>query len=219
MTKPRRSRDRQDYYYWEAKKRGYRSRAAFKLLQMNKTFKLIREGDTVLDLGASPGGWSQVCRELGARVVAVDLNPMNPIDGVTFIEGDINDDRTLEKIMNVHPKYDAVICDAAPKITGHWSIDHMRSVELVMSAFRIAKITLKPGGNFVVKMFQGEETQKVFREMKPFFRFKKFHSPRASRKRSAEIYFIGKGFKYKVTYAFLTEDRRNTEDLREIAEE
>ncbi len=200
MPKPRRTQDRQDYYYWEAKKRGYRSRAAFKLIQMNKTFKLIRERDVVLDLGASPGGWSQVCRELGAEVVAVDLNPMKPIEGVTFIRGDINDEETLRKIREVHRNYDVVICDAAPKITGHWTIDHLRSMDLVRSAFRIARMVLKPGGNFVVKMFQGEESQKVFREMKPFFRFRKFHSPRASRKRSAEVYFVGKGFRPVKTY-------------------
>ncbi len=204
MPKPRRSQDRQDYYYWEAKKRGYRSRAAFKLIQMNKTFKLIREGDKVLDLGATPGGWSQVCVEFGAEVVAVDLNPMKPIEGVTFIRGDINDEETLDKIKSVCKEYDVVICDAAPKITGHWSIDHLRSVELVLSAFRIAKIVLKPGGNFLVKMFQGEESQRVFRELKPFFRFKKFHSPPASRKRSAEIYFVGKGFK-RVKEVFFVE--------------
>ncbi len=212
MVKPRRSQDRQDYYYWEAKRKGYRSRAAFKLLQMNSTFKLIKEGDRVLDLGASPGGWSQVCRELGAEVVAVDINPMKPIEGVTFIKGDINDEETVDRIKSVYSKYDAVICDASPKITGHWSMDHFRSVELVMSAFRIAKSVLKYGGNFVVKMFQGEETQKNFREMKPYFRFKKFHSPKASRKRSAEIYFIGKGFRPVKRYIFLQNDKNSRDE-------
>ncbi len=215
MPKPRRTQDRQDYYYWEAKRKGYRSRAAFKLLQMNRTFRLIKEGDKVLDLGASPGGWSQVCREFGAEVVAVDLNPMKPIEGVVFIRGDINDEETLKKIKEVHREYDIVICDAAPKITGHWTIDHLRSIELVRSAFRIARQVLRPGGNFVVKMFQGEETQRVFREMKPFFRFKKFHSPRASRKRSAEIYFVGKGFRRARNYVFLKGD----EEAREVAEQ
>jgi len=224
MAKPRRTQDRQDFYYWEAKRKGYRSRAAFKLLQMNKTFRLIREGDRVLDLGASPGGWSQVCRELGADVVAVDLNPMKPIEGVVFIRGDINDDETLRKIREVHKEYDIVVCDAAPKITGHWTIDHLRSVELVRSAFRIARQVLKPGGNFVVKMFQGEESQKVFRELKPFFRFKKFHSPRASRKRSAETYFVGKGFRPVKSYVFVDDNsaedksRESSQDLQELRE-
>ena len=191
----RRMQDRQDYYYWKAKKLGYRSRAAFKLLQMNKTFKLIREGDYVLDLGASPGGWSQVAAELGARVVAVDINPMKPIEGVTFIRGDITKPETLEEIKKIVEEYDVVLCDASPKISGKWTIDHLLSVDLARSAFNIAKQVLKPGGNFVVKIFQGEEIQNVYNEFKPFFRFKKFHSPKASRKKSAEIYFVGKGFR------------------------
>ena len=191
----RRMQDRQDYYYWKAKKLGYRSRAAFKLLQMNKTFKLIREGDYVLDLGASPGGWSQVAAELGARVVAVDINPMKPIEGVTFIRGDITKPETLGEIKKIVEEYDVVLCDASPKISGKWTIDHLLSVDLARSAFNIAKQVLKPGGNFVVKIFQGEEIQNVYNEFKPFFRFKKFHSPKASRKKSAEIYFVGKGFR------------------------
>jgi len=188
-------KDKQDYYYWKAKKEGYRSRAAYKLLQMNRTFKLIREGDLALDLGATPGGWSQVAVELGAKVVAVDLNPMPPIDGVTFIKGDIMAPETLERIKEVSETYDVVMSDASPKISGKWTIDHLRSVDLARASFNIAKEVLKPGGNFVVKVFQGEEIQKLFGELKPHFRFKKFHSPKASRKRSAEVYFVGKRFR------------------------
>lgn len=191
----RRKKDRQDYYYWQAKKLGYRSRAAFKLLQMNKTFKIIREGDWVLDLGASPGGWSQVAVELGAKVVAVDINPMKPIEGVAFIKGDITKQETLEEIRKIREEFDVVLCDASPKITGKWTIDHLLSVDLARAAFNIAKRVLRNGGSFVVKVFQGEEIQNLFNEFKPFFRFKKFHSPKASRKSSAEIYFVGKGFK------------------------
>jgi len=189
-------RDQRDYYYWEAKKKGYRSRAAFKLLQMNKTFKLIKEGDKVLDLGASPGGWSQVAVELGASlVVAVDITPMKPIDGVVFIRGDITREETLEKIREISEEFDVVMSDASPKISGIWTIDHLKSIDLALASFKIAKELLKPGGNFIVKVFQGEEIQNLFNEFKNYFRFKKFHSPKASRKRSAEIYFIGKGFK------------------------
>jgi 23S rRNA (uridine2552-2'-O)-methyltransferase len=188
-------KDRRDYYYWLAKKKGYRSRASFKLLQMNRTFKLIREGDWVLDLGASPGGWSQVAVELGANVVAVDLVSMKPIDGVIFIQGDITKRETLERIKEVKEVFDVVLCDASPKISGKWTIDHLLSVDLARSAFNIAKEVLKDGGNFVVKIFQGEEIQNVYNEFKLFFKFKKFHSPKASRKTSAEVYFVGKGFK------------------------
>lgn len=187
-------RDKRDHYYWEAKRVGYRSRAAFKLLQMNQTFKLIKRGDWVLDLGAAPGGWSQVAVELGAKVVAVDINEMEPIDGVTFIQGDITAPETVEKIKKVREYFDVIISDAAPKISGIWTVDHLRSIDLARSSFGIAKSLLKEHGNFVVKVFQGEEIQNFFNELKPFFKFKKFHSPRASRKSSAEIYFVGKGF-------------------------
>ncbi len=188
-------KDRRDYYYWEAKRRGYRSRAAFKLIQINKKFKIIKKGDHVLDLGAAPGGWSQVAVELGAKVVAVDINTMRPIDGVTFIRGDITKKETLEKIKSIRSEFDAVISDASPKITGKWNIDHLLSIELAEASFNIAKSVLKVGGNFVVKVFQGEQIEDLYSRLKKFFRFKKFHSPQASRKRSAEIYFIGKGFK------------------------
>lgn len=188
-------KDRQDYYYWKAKKEGYRSRAAYKLLQMNKTFRLIRMGDIVLDLGATPGGWSQVALELGAKVVAVDLNPMLPLEGVTFIRGDITDVETLKKIKEVSETYDVVMSDASPKISGKWTMDHLKSIDLARASFNIAKDVLRPGGNFVVKVFQGEEIQRFFNDLKPYFRFKKFHSPKASRKRSSEVYFIGKRFR------------------------
>ncbi len=190
-----RKRDMRDHYYWEAKKKGYRSRAAFKLLQMNKTFKIIKQNSVVLDLGAAPGGWSQVASQIASKVVAVDLNPMQPIEGVVFIRGDITSPDTLEKIKSESEFYDAVISDASPKITGKWTIDHLNSIDLARASFKIAREVLKPGGAFVVKVFQGEEIKSFFDDVKPFFRFKKFHSPKASRKRSAEIYFIGKGFR------------------------
>ncbi|MEM3928412.1 MAG: SAM-dependent methyltransferase [Archaeoglobaceae archaeon] len=188
-------RDKRDYYYWEAKKQGYRSRAAFKLLQMNKEFKLIRKGDIVLDLGASPGGWSQVAVELGALVVAVDINPMEKLEGVTFIQGDITNESIVDALLEISDCYDVVMSDASPKITGIWTIDHLRSIDLARASFKIAEAVLRNGGNFLVKVFQGEEIQNFYKDLKDRFAFKKFHSPKASRKSSAEIYFIGKGFR------------------------
>lgn len=188
-------RDKRDHYYWEAKKQGYRSRAAFKLKQINRDFRLIRKGDVVLDLGASPGGWSQVAVELGAYVVAVDINPMEKLEGVTFIQGDIMDESLVEKLLEISDFYDVVISDASPKISGVWTVDHLRSIDLARASFKIAQQVLRLGGNFLVKVFQGEEIQNFYNELKPYFGFKKFHSPKASRKSSAEIYFIGKGFK------------------------
>ena len=183
----------QDYYYWKAKKQGYRSRAAYKLLQIDKKFKIIKKGSIVLDLGASPGGWSQVAAKKAKEVVAVDINPMKGIEGVTFILGDITKRETIEKLKEMGG-FDVVICDASPKISGNWDIDHFNSMELAKSAFNVAKDVLKPGGNLVIKMFQGSEVQRVFNSFKHYFKFKKFHSPKASRKRSSEIYFIGKKF-------------------------
>lgn len=188
-------RDRRDHYYWQAKKLGYRSRAAFKLIQINEKFGLIKKGDWVLDLGSSPGGWSQVAVELGAKVVAVDINPMKPVENVQFIIGDITKTETLEKIRSIREEFDVVMSDASPKITGIWTLDHLRSLELARASFSIAKEVLKMGGNFLVKIFQGEEIQNFFNELKNYFNFKKLHSPKASRKQSAEIYFIGKGFR------------------------
>ncbi|MEM2787067.1 MAG: SAM-dependent methyltransferase [Archaeoglobaceae archaeon] len=188
-------RDKRDHYYWEAKKQGYRSRAAFKLKQINRDFRLIRKGDLVLDLGATPGGWSQVAVELGAFVVAVDINPMEKLEGVTFIQGDITDESLVETLLEISDCYDVVMSDASPKISGVWTVDHLRSIDLARASFRIAQQVLRLGGNFLVKVFQGEEIQNFYNELKPHFGFKKFHSPKASRKSSAEIYFIGKGFK------------------------
>ncbi|WP_048098304.1 RlmE family RNA methyltransferase [Archaeoglobus sulfaticallidus] len=195
MSKPRRSQDRQDYYYWKAKKEGYRSRAAYKLIQINKKFRLIKEGDRVLDLGASPGGWSQVAVKFGAEVVAVDLNPMPPIEGVTFVRGDITKNETFRAVREICDEFDVVISDAAPKLTGKWTIDHLISIDLARASYNFAEEFLRYGGNFLVKVFQGEEIEKFYRDVSKNFRFKKMHSPQASRKRSAEIYFIGKGFK------------------------
>ncbi len=188
-------RDKRDHYYWEAKKQGYRSRAAFKLKQINRDFRLIRKGDLVLDLGATPGGWSQVAVEFGAKVVAVDINPMEKLEGVIFIQADITDESLVDTLLELSDYYDVVMSDASPKITGIWTVDHLRSVDLAKASFKIAQQVLRPGGNFLVKVFQGEEIQNFYNELKHHFSFKKFHSPKASRKSSAEVYFVGKGFK------------------------
>ncbi|MEM4575209.1 MAG: RlmE family RNA methyltransferase, partial [Archaeoglobaceae archaeon] len=126
---------------------------------------------------------------------AVDINPMEKLEGVTFIQADIMDENLVKKLLEISDYYDVVMSDASPKITGIWTIDHLRSIDLARASFRIAKEVLRPNGNFLVKIFQGEEIQNFYNELKPCFAFKKFHSPKASRKSSAEIYFIGKGFK------------------------
>ncbi len=185
-----------DYYFKLAKKQGYRSRAAYKLKQINKRFGVIKKGYTVVDLGASPGGWSQVASELsGGKVVAVDISPMKPIEGVEFLRGDITSASTIKALKDMIKEADVVLCDAAPNLSGRWSYDHARSVELAESALKIARVLLKPGGNFVVKVFQGDLLNDYVKNVREGFRYVKLHSPQASRKESAEIYVIAKKYK------------------------
>ncbi len=188
-------RDRRDYFYRKAKKEGYRSRAAFKLKQINEKFNLIRKGDTVVDLGAAPGGWLQVALELsGGTVVGVDILPIGEIEGVETIKGDIRLDTTIEKIREKIKKEgaDVVICDAAPNLSGNWSYDHARSIDLATSALECARKILKPRGRFAVKVFQGDMFPGFINKARQSFVKAQAFSPEASRKQSAEIYVIGR---------------------------
>ena len=189
------ARDRRDKYYWKAKDEGYRSRASYKLFQINEKFNVIKHGDTVVDLGAAPGGWLQVAKEISkGRVVGVDLQRIVPMEGVETIKGDITSDNTVRKIMELvgEKGVDVVICDAAPNLSGNWSLDHARSIDLSKSALGCAKKILKPSGNFAVKVFQGDMFKDFFDEVRNNFTHTKAHSPGASRSQSAEIYIIGK---------------------------
>ncbi len=187
-------RDRKDYFYRKARDEGYRSRAAFKLKQINKKFNIIKKEDTVIDLGAAPGGWLQVAKELsGGKVVGVDILPIKEIDGVETIKGDIRLDDTVEKIREpIKDGADVVICDAAPNLSGSWSYDHARSIDLATSALECAGKLLKPGGGFIVKVFQGDMFPDFLEKVRGYFVKVKAFSPEASRKQSAEIYVIGK---------------------------
>lgn len=191
------ARDRRDKYYWKAKDDGYRSRASYKLFQINNKHHIIKEGDTVVDLGAAPGGWLEVAKEISeGRIVGVDLRKISPIEGVETIVGDITSDRTIEKILGLvgQAGADVVICDAAPNLSGNWSYDHARSIDLTRSALGCAKKILKPGGHFVVKVFQGDMFKSFLEEVKDNFSYTHSYSPKASRSQSAEIYVIGKKF-------------------------
>jgi len=187
------ARDRRDFFYKLAKVDGYRSRAAYKLKQINERFKIIKNGDAVVDLGASPGGWLQVAKELsGGKVVGVDILPIEEIEGVDIIKGDIRLDRTIEKIRGkIAGKADVVICDAAPNMSGSWSYDHARSIDLATSAFECARKLLKNGGSFAVKVFQGDMFPNYLNKVRGCFGKVQAFSPEASRAQSAEIYVIG----------------------------
>ncbi len=188
-------RDRRDYFYRKAKKEGYRSRAAFKLKQISERFNLIKKGNTVVDLGAAPGGWLQVAKELsGGKVVGVDILGIEEIEGVDTIKGDIRLDATVDKIREMIKKdgADVVLCDAAPNLSGNWSYDHARSIDLATSALECARKILKSGGNFAVKVFQGDMFPGYLDNVRRHFVKVQAFSPEASRKQSAEIYVIGK---------------------------
>jgi 23S rRNA (uridine2552-2'-O)-methyltransferase len=192
-----------DRFYKEAKTAGYRSRSAFKLLQISRKFTLIKPGDVVVDLGAAPGGWSQVARELvGDRglVVSVDLQPMAPLAGVVVLKGDITNEETIATIQEALASHarkavDVVISDAAPQLSGNKDLDQYRSFELSTAALTLAVKLLKNNGSFVTKIFQGEYYPEFYKNVKEQFQITKAYAPEASRKRSAEVYVVGKGYR------------------------
>jgi len=192
-------RRRRERYYREAKEQGYASRASYKLLQLNRKHRIFRRGDKVLDLGCSPGGWSQVARQLvGPRglVVGVDLEetPRLPFPNVTFLVGDIFEEETLEAIRSVAKVFDVVISDASPRISGVWSRDHLLSIDLVRRGIGLCDELLKEGGSFVAKAFQGEELGPLVADLRGRFELVKRSKPEASRGESSEIYLVAKGF-------------------------
>lgn len=189
---------KRDPYYRRAKAEGYRSRAAFKLIQTDARYDLIYEGDTVLDLGAAPGGWSQVAKVLvgdAGRVVAVDLLGMRPIDGVDLWKGDLADADFLEALAAEVGSVDVVISDMSPRLSGTKSLDHERSLALARAALAAADRMLRPGGNFLCKAFQGPYHEEFRGEVARRFRSCRVHSPEASRKESRETYIVARGFR------------------------
>jgi len=186
-----------DPYVHEAQRLGYRSRAAFKLLEIDEKAGLLKPGMVVVDLGAAPGGWAQVAAEKGARtVVALDLLPMDPLPGVSILQMDfMNDDAPEALIALIGEGADLVLSDMAPNTTGHKSTDHLRIMALVEAAYYFAKDVLKPGGSFVAKVFQGGAQHEVLAQMKKDFKSVKHVKPPASRQESAEQYVVATGFR------------------------
>ncbi len=187
---------RKDGYYRKAKKEGYRSRAVYKLKQIDEKFNIFKEGDVVVDLGAAPGSWSEYAVEKVGKdnVLAVDLERIRDIYGVNTYKGDMTDEAFVQRITIIAGEVDVVISDMAPDITGNYSMDHARSVYLAQQALEFCHKTLKKGGNFVVKVFQGEDFEDYLEQVNSLFDFSKGHSPQASRESSSEMYVIGKGY-------------------------
>ena len=188
------ARDQRDYYYRLAKEEGFRARSAYKLLQINEKFHVIKRDDSVVDLGAAPGGWLQVAEKLsGGKIVGVDLEGISFIPGVTTFRADITAESTVDLVKEaLGGEADVVICDAAPNLSGAWDRDHAVSVDLARSALQMAKKLLKPRGNFVVKVFQGDMFIDYLNDVRKEFATVHAHSPVASRKESAETYVVAK---------------------------
>lgn len=194
MPQAWRTQQSQDPYFRQAKKDGYRARSAYKLLEINERFRLIRPGITVLDLGAAPGSWSQVIVKQAqkCRVVAVDLLAMESLTGVEFIRGDITKPECIAQIKAALPDgAHLVLCDAAPNTSGIALVDHAGSIRLGVAALRLAQQFLKEGGAFVVKIFQGEDLSKFVKLTKQYFQTAQVFRPQASRKESTEHYVVG----------------------------
>jgi len=188
---------KRDYYYRKAKEMGARSRAYFKLLQINRRYRVLRRGMRVLDLGAAPGGWSRAALELvGGEgfVVGVDLKRIEPMEGAVFIRGDVRRESTLKKVEEVSKEFDVIISDMSPNISGIYTVDQARSAELALTALEVAERFLKVGGAMVVKLFEGEDTKEVLKEYRKRFSRVDLTSPKASRTSSSEIYIIARGF-------------------------
>jgi len=189
-----------EHFYKEAKKVGYRARSAFKLKQIQKRFNVLKEDNIVIDLGAAPGGWSQVAKEIigeKGTIIGIDLSPIKPISGITFLQGDMTEKTSIDELIGIigEKKVDVVLSDMSPDISGNYSVDQARSIYLCEQALSTVELVLKSGGHFICKVFEGEDFKDFSKKIKDNFKIVKHFSPPASRKSSSEIYIVAK---YKI---------------------
>jgi 23S rRNA (uridine2552-2'-O)-methyltransferase len=189
-----------DEFVLKARRDGYRSRAVYKLIEIQLKDRVLKPGQFVLDLGAAPGGWSEYVAQFaadGGRLIAVDLLAIEPIAGVDIIQGDFTEQITLDKILELVDKkpIDLVLSDMAPNLSGVDTVDQPKSMYLAELAFELARDCLNPKGQFVVKLFQGEGFEQFTSSLRQSFNSVKFRKPRASRARSREIYAVCGGLK------------------------
>jgi 23S rRNA (uridine2552-2'-O)-methyltransferase len=190
-----------DPYVKEAQRLGLRSRAVFKLIEIQKKDRIIKPGMTVVDLGSAPGGWSQyAAQEVGKNgcVIASDILPMDELDGVEFIQGDFTENEVLKKIMDCveNEKVDLVISDMAPNLSGIQAVDQSKSMYLSELALDLAQQILKKNGSIVFKVFQGEGFDELLSQVRGCFSKVNIRKPSSSRSRSREVYLVGKAYKY-----------------------
>ncbi|EKE74028.1 23S rRNA (uridine(2552)-2'-O)-methyltransferase RlmE [Gallaecimonas xiamenensis] len=189
-----------DPYVLEAQKRGLRSRAVFKLEEIQQKDKLIRAGMTVVDLGAAPGGWSQLASELvgeQGEVIACDILPMDPLPGVAFLQGDFREEAVLNALLERigGRQVDVVLSDMAPNMSGTKGVDQPRAMYLVELALDMCHQVLAPGGSFAVKVFMGEGFEDYIKAVRAAFTTVKSRKPDSSRSRSSEVYIVATGYK------------------------
>lgn len=186
-------RGRSDAFQRRARREGYRSRSVYKLMDIQKRSKIFRKDDTVLDLGAAPGGWSQIALEYigeDGKLIGVDLQHILPLKGAQFLQGDIREPETRKELEKLVPKADVVLSDMSPNLSGNYSVDQARSVELALFALEIA--SERKANSFVVKVFEGSDFQDFRKAVIDEFGSVRTLSPEASRKQSSEVYLIAK---------------------------
>ena len=187
---------KRDYYYQKAKAENYRSRATYKLSQTARTYRFIRRGDVVVDLGAAPGGWIQAARKIAGKtgfILGVDLKPIEPFpqEYIRTIVADFTEPEALQQILDFLPqKADVVLSDASPNISGIWEVDNARQIDLAGEALKVALSVLRPSGNFFVKVFEGNMLQGFVKKVKKHFEVVKIIKPKASRAKSSEMYLL-----------------------------
>lgn len=191
---------RRDQYRRLAKDQGYRARSAYKLLQINRSYHIIKKGDKVVDLGCAPGGWLQVAvKEVrsSGNVIGMDLKPVTPVAGAIILQGSIEDPNMLSKIAEILGcKADVVLSDLAPNVSGVWDIDHARQISLSTIALRFAQHVLRVGGSSVFKVFEGDMLMEFRSELRKSFGKVLLSKPSASRQVSSELYLICLDFKH-----------------------
>jgi len=187
---------KRDHYRILARENGYRSRSAYKLIQLNLKYKLFRKGDVVVDIGCAPGGWLQVLAEqIGSngKIVGVDLHSIEPLKNVTLLQGSVEDAKLAGNLLDTtHSYFDVLLSDLSPRVSGIWQYDHVRQISLSLNALQLALKILRDGGNAIFKVFEGEMANEFKEEVANNFATIMISKPKASRQESSEFYIVCK---------------------------